>query len=294
MSISSQTHFVSNYLTNFFADATVDEIALEIRKIDPSILNVMRTLIEHDMSIKEIVDTTSHRIENLESSINLKEKQIKILEKKLAQMSSPKTQSQPIPEIRLDLSKLEKLKLIRSATYNARLYLIFREICMRYVETSQPVSLRRVHREMGLTRIINAFNPSPRSSKDSILTGLIGDLFLFNKIGRELTAIPTRLGLEIFNLGEEYYSKENTEVRFNSMKLNGELTATKLNLFETIYSSSEPIRNTDGSKQILARKCSIHVDNISKYLVELVKLGFLERIPAELNNKKLIYRCYNS
>ena len=56
MSTSNQTQFVSRYLTNFFAEATEDEITSVLSEINPAIIQVMSTLIEHDVSIKEIVD----------------------------------------------------------------------------------------------------------------------------------------------------------------------------------------------------------------------------------------------
>ncbi|MFV2015970.1 MAG: hypothetical protein ACC656_11100 [Candidatus Heimdallarchaeota archaeon] len=293
MTISSQSYFVSKYLTNFFAEASEDEIQSVIAEINPAIIEVMSTLIDHDMSIKEIVETTSNRIKNLETVLQSKDREIKILEEELTDKSKSIYTSEPKSERSIDLTRLEKLKILRSATYNARLYLICQEICRRYGITTEPISLRRVHRELGQSRIIHAFNPSTRSPKESYLTQLINDLYTIKRIGKELTAVPTRLGLEIYDLGLDYYSKEKTEARFNSMRQNGELSATKLKLFDTICSSSLPVNNLARDKINLAQRCGIHKDNISKYLVDLVKLGFLERIPVESTNNRFKYRCYN-
>ena len=128
MTISSQSYFVSKYLTNFFAEASEEEIQSVIAEINPAIIEVMSTLIEHDMSIKEIVETTSTRIKNLETVLQSKDREIKILEEELTDKSKSIYTSEPKSERSIDLTRLEKLKILRSATYNARLYLICQEI----------------------------------------------------------------------------------------------------------------------------------------------------------------------
>ncbi|MCE7736504.1 MAG: hypothetical protein GPJ54_16605 [Candidatus Heimdallarchaeota archaeon] len=291
MTTLTETQFVSRYLTNFFAEATEEEITGVISEINPAIIQVMSTLIEHDVSIKEIVETTSLQIQKLETQVTTKDNQIKILKQELSKQSTPSITQEPILEEETNLVKMEQLKILRSATYNARLYLIFQEICRRYRVVNDPVSLRRVHREMGQVRMIHAFNPSTRSPRESHLTQLINLLFGIKKFGRELTATPTELGLEIYDLGLEYYSEEKTEIRFKALKQNGELSSTKLKLLKTICSSPTPVNNTSKHKINLAQMCGIHKDNISKYLVDLVKLGFLERYPTELVNNRFTFRC---
>lgn len=291
MSTLSQTKFVSRYLTNFFAEASEDEITNAISEINPAIIQVMSTLIEHDISIKEIVETTSMQIKNLESQVTSKDQQIKILKDELSKQITPTRLVEDEFEGKIEVSKLEKLKILRSATYNARLYLISQDICRRYRETMESVSLRRVHREMGQVRMIHSFNPSTRSPNESHLTQLINLLFTIKKVGRELLVTPTDLGLEIYDLGLNYYSEKNTGIRFKAMKQSGELSATKLKLLETICSSTISVNNTAIHKINLAQKCAIHKDNISKYLVDLVKLGFLERYPTELVNNRFTFQC---
>lgn len=291
MSTLSHTQFVSQYLTNFFAEASEDEIASVISEINPAIIQVMSTLIEHDVSMKGIVDTTSLQIKNLETQVISKDHQIKVLKNELSNQIKSYRPAEIKNENETNLTKLEKLKILRSATYNARLYLISLDICKRYKEIREPISLRRVHREMGQIRMIHAFNPSTRSPNETLLTQLINLLFAIRKVGSHLMVTPTDLGLDIYDLSLNYYSKENIGIRFNSMKQSGELSTTKLKLLEVICSSLTPINNTTNHKMLLAEKCGIHKDNISKYLVDLVKLGFLERYPTELVNNRFTFQC---
>ena len=51
----------------------------------------------------------------------------------------------------------------------------------------------------------------------------IGVGFGIQKIKGELTAIPTKLGMEIYDLGIEYYARNKIEARFESMRNNGTL-----------------------------------------------------------------------
>jgi len=53
------------------------------------------------------------------------------------------------------------------------------------------------------------------------------------------------------------------------------------------------IYNTTTDKILMASFCGIHKDNISKYLVQLVKFGLINRVPVEYSNNLFTYHCFN-
>lgn len=282
MSYSESIQFVSDYLTNFFDDASEDQIKSVIEDTDPAIIQVMHTLIDHDISFQEILEATTKKIEILEIEIDNKEKELRDIVHRPTQKSDKSTKLSR-PEKQSEFMILEKLKSLKSATYNAKLFPICIEIFKRYNLMNQPISIKQIHKEFDQERVITSFKRS--DSKSSSVTKLLNDIFVFEIINKDLMAIPSVMGMSLYKLSLDYYSSKSIIRRFEDLITKNTLSGSRKKILKLICETQPPFTNNSNDKARIAAFCGIHKDNISKYLVHLVKLGLLNRVPdAHANN----------
>ncbi|OLS20641.1 MAG: hypothetical protein HeimC2_36440 [Candidatus Heimdallarchaeota archaeon LC_2] len=291
MSSTYTVQFVTNYLTNFFDEASEDQIKSVVEKTDSAIIQVIETLIDNDISFQEILEITTRKIEKLEDDISKKDKELRKLELK----SPSKTTIDRLP-IKHDTSSnymvLEKLKTLKSATYNAKLFPICLEIFKRYFTLNQPTPLKQIHKEFGQDRVITSFKLQ-KSFKSSSISKLLNELFIIESKNGELMATPSATGMSVYQLSLEYYSDKSIFQRFDDLLLKGKLADSKKLLIKQICESQTSFTNNTTDKILMASFCGIHKDNISKYLVQLVKFGLINRVPVEYSNNLFTYHCFN-
>jgi predicted transcriptional regulator len=292
MSSANTVQYVTEYLTNFFSEASEDQIKSVVENTDPALVQVLHTLVNHDNSFQEILATTIKKIETLENELSIKTEKVKDLELLL----STKVKVAPVrvkKEERSDFIRIEKVKFLKSATYNAKLFPICQEIFKRFLEDNRAVSLKEVHRHFGQDRIITSFKQSTKTSNQSAISKLLHELFIIENQNNEIMITPTALGITVYQSSLIYYSQTSVQKRFNTMVQSNQLTDSKKKLLKVICESNIPFTNDSADKTRLSTFCGIHKDNISKYLVQMVKLGFLIRLPDEYSNNKFSYQCFN-
>ncbi|MHA2028762.1 MAG: hypothetical protein ACW99Q_05180, partial [Candidatus Kariarchaeaceae archaeon] len=175
-----------------------------------------------------------------------------------------------------------------------KLFPICQENFRRYLIENQPISLKEIHKDFGQDRIITSFKQISSDVSRSNISKLLHDLFIIEFKNNELIVTPTAMGITLYQYSSDYYSPNTVLSRFETMLNQNKLSESKMRLLKLICRSDIPLTNDSKDKSRLASQCGIHKDNISKYLVQMVKLGFLNRIPDEYSNNKFTYQCFNT
>ena len=253
---------VITYLKNFFADSSEEEIANYLSSLDDTTQTIMTMLVKT----------------NIQS------------QKAVTKLSQTKDQS---PSQNIDAKQMIKdLKILRSSTYNANLYLVCQQIVREWQRMSKPLSRNQLFANLGREIPIKAFEEALQYGNTSTkISQVIHKCFQQFYRNEEIYIMPTDYGIELMELDQEYYSQSEIRKRFDHARTTRWFSPSKRKLFTAL--SEKEYTNSLEDKQQLGTRCNIHPDNVSRYITQFNQMGFISRKPSELDSKHFVIDVFD-